>query len=759
MADYDLGTAQGEIILKYDGSGVQSATSDLEDVSKKSDGLTGKLDKAGSSMGAVGSKLNKSVTLPLVAAGGLALKAAVDIDDAYDNIRFGTGAVGEDLDSLQRSFDNVAKNTPAKVGDVSNAIADLNTRMGLTGPTLETLASQMLELGRMSGVETDISSVTGAFAAFKIEGEAAIGAMDEIFQVSQATGVGVNELADRLSRSGTILGQLGFGFTESASLIGVLDKAGVDANAVIASMQRSLVSLARSGEEPIDAFNRVTAEIQGLVDEGRNAEALDLAGTVFGTRGAGQFVAALQSGKLSLDDLTASAGLSGDTILGVAAETADFAEQFQMVKNQATIALGKVGLSLFPLVSQAIETVLPLIVKLADWFGNLSPGIQQAAIMAGALVAAIGPILSIGSKVITLIKGISTAMTFLAANPIVLVIAAVIAVVAAFIYLWNTSDKFRNFFLAIWEVIKKAVQAATKAISTVMKAAWNTISTATKVAWELIKKLVIDPIKALWDFAKVTIEALVSFLGTAWDTIKTAAATAWELIRLGIVEPIEALWSFAQEVFNTMASFLSETWDTVKSAAGTAWELIKSAIINPLAAAWGWIQDTFNKVVGYFAGIWNGVVSTTREILGAVAGAVQDAFNTAVEWIKTPLNGMIRSVNWLIDQLNKIKFSTPSWIPGVGGKSFGISISHIPYLASGGVVSKPTLAVVGDAGLGNPEIVAPRKMLEEIFQSSTSKGSTINLTINNPTPERASDSLFRAQQKLAFLGLTGSEHL
>jgi len=70
----------------------------------------------------------------------------------------------------------------------------------------------------------------------------------------------------------------------------------------------------------------------------------------------------------------------------------------------------------------------------------------------------------------------------------------------------------------------------------------------------------------------------------------------------------------------------------------------------------------------------------------------------------------------MIRGLNKLKFKAPNWVPIIGGKSFGISIPTIPRLARGGVVSDPTLAVVGDAGPGNPEIVAPETMLRQIIR-------------------------------------------
>ena len=66
--------------------------------------------------------------------------------------------------------------------------------------------------------------------------------------------------------------------------------------------------------------------------------------------------------------------------------------------------------------------------------------------------------------------------------------------------------------------------------------------------------------------------------------------------------------------------------------------------------------------------------------------------------IKAPLNSVIGLINMAIDGLNKISFTTPDWIPGIGGKHFGVNIAKMPYLAKGGIVDKPTQAVIGEAG-------------------------------------------------------------
>lgn len=322
-------------------------------------------------------------------------------DDVTDTIRVGTGAQGEALDGLVQVAKNVGTSVPASFDQIGSTVADLNTRLGLSGETLTTVAAQYLEAGRMLGQDVDINSTTAAFNAFRIEGDSVSAAMDTLFQVSQATGVGMNELASGVQSVAPALQNLGFSFEDSVALLGSLDKAGLNSQQVMASLSKGLVTLAKDGEEPQAAFERVTGEIQAFVDEGNTAAALDLASQVFGTRGASQFIGALQSGVVNLEDMQAAVGATGDTILGVGAETADAAEQWQMLKNKALDALEPIGSALFTALGDGLSWVNSLLDG-ADFsaFGELLGFMSPLSIMFQAIqpllpsiMAVLGPAL------------------------------------------------------------------------------------------------------------------------------------------------------------------------------------------------------------------------------------------------------------------------------------------------------------------------------------------------------------------------------
>lgn len=87
-----------------------------------------------------------------------------------------------------------------------------------------------------------------------------------------------------------------------------------------------------------------------------------------------------------------------------------------------------------------------------------------------------------------------------------------------------------------------------------------------------------------------------------------------------------------------------------------------------------------------------------KTVLEGFKQIFKGVFDSLWAIVKAPLNLIIRGINSLIRGANQIKFDVPDWVPGIGGKRWGFNIPSIPLLAKGGIISKPTMAVVGEAG-------------------------------------------------------------
>ena len=349
-------------------------------------GVKGKLMGAGAAI--VGALGVKTIT------GGL-MSIGEEFDSMTDTIIVGTGASGDALDDLCDSAKSIAKQVPASFEDAGDVVQDLNTRMGMTGKDLEETGKRVIATGKLIGESVDVSKLTGSFNAFGVANEDAAAKMDYLFGVSQATGIGFNDLTGILETNAPVLQNLGFGFEQSANMAGLLDKAGMDASGTISKMSKALVNLTEPGKSVQETFQNVIGEMQGYIDKGDTAAALDIASKVFGTKGAAQFVGALQSGAFSLDDIANAALGAGDGIMGTMEATADWPEKWEILQNKAKAALEPLAGALMTgateamdLLGDALDGIDPeTIDELGETLGGaFSDGVQVALNFAGYII-------------------------------------------------------------------------------------------------------------------------------------------------------------------------------------------------------------------------------------------------------------------------------------------------------------------------------------------------------------------------------------
>lgn len=278
-----------------------------------------------------------------------------EFDEMTDAIIIGTGASGEALEALEESAKGIATTVPISFGEAGNIVQELNTRLGLTGENLDEVGQRVAAAGELMGSAINVESMSGAFAAFNVSADDMADQMDYLFGVSQSTGIAFDDLTRILESNAPALQGLGFSFQESANMAGLLDKAGMDASGMMGKMSKALVSLAQPGETAAEAYQRVLTEMEGYIEAGDEAAAMDLATELFGTRGAAQFVDAVQSGALAMDDLRDASLGAGEGIMGTYEATASWPEKWELLKNKAKEFLEPLGGALMDGLGMALD--------------------------------------------------------------------------------------------------------------------------------------------------------------------------------------------------------------------------------------------------------------------------------------------------------------------------------------------------------------------------------------------------------------------
>lgn len=470
----------------------------------------------------------KTVLAPLLtaAAVGGAFKGLYSIGETFDTmvdtIRIGTGAAGADLEAMAEIAKTVGSTVPTTFEEAGQTVADWNTRMGLTGDTLQKVASQT-EMLKSLDMAVDINKASAAFNAFNITGDAVVSQMDNLFRISQSTGAGIDAITSGVKNAAPALNMLGFSFEESAAMVGLLDKAGLNSQQVMMGMTKSLTSLAEPGETVQESFKRVAKEIQGFISKGDEAAAIDLAGKVFGTRGAPQMIAALTESGLKLDDLIDSANLTGDTIMGVGAETADFAENWQLVKNNAALALEPLGSAVFSALGVALEALKEPMQSVANFF-------QDNPVAVYVLAGALGTVLVAALVAVT--ASVWSFTVALLANPVTWVVVGIMALVAAIVALWANWDSVTAWVSDKWSAFTGWIKSGLDSLAEWWNQKWSAVTGFFSSTWGTIKTTAVEGFdslkKAVSEGISKAVELVSSLPGKALAALGNVAGFLYE---------------------------------------------------------------------------------------------------------------------------------------------------------------------------------------------------------------------------------------
>ncbi len=537
-----------------------------------------------------------------VVAGGIAAGKALygigeTFDEVEDTIRTGTGATGDALDGLVDVAKNVGTQIPAQFENIAPVVADLNTRLGLSGDQLQTVASQYLEAGRILGEDVDIETTTGAFNAFNIQAEDTEGAMDTLFRVAQTTGTSMNSLAGSVEKNAPALLGLGFSFEQSAAMVGVLDKAGLDADRTMAAMGKGMVTLAKQGEEPQAAFQRVTGEINGFLATGDDAAALDLAAQLFGTKGAPQFVEALKNGSLDMATLTDAAQGTGDTILGVGQDTMDAAEKWEILKNKGLVALEPLGSAVFSGVGEAL-----------DWVMQLVDSIDFQGFMDG----------------MPAVDGIASGVSGLASSIGAVLIPAIQAV-------WPTVQTVLQFVGAVLQAGLTIIQGVFNVIVGLFTGDWSQVWTGVgqivSGAWSLVTSL----ISGAWDFITNLFNLGKTALSNAWSAlwtgITTGVSSATSAVTGTVGGWISGIGSTISNGVSNIGRWWSNGWDRMISAVTST----ASNIDSEVGRIPGRITSALGNVGSLLYGAGRDVIQGMVNGIGSMGSAIWDAAKNIAE--------------------------------------------------------------------------------------------------------------------------------
>ena len=707
------------------------------------------MQQVGTKMTATGKVMTATVTTPIVALGTAAVKTAADFDSQMSKVQAISGATGKDMQSLRdkaREMGAKTKFSATEAGQGFEYMAMAGWKTGDMLDGIEGIMNLAAASGENLGTTSDI--VTDALTAFGLSAKDSGHFADVLAAASSNANTNVSMMGETFKYAAPIAGSLGYSAEDTALAIGLMANSGIKASQAGTSLRTIMTKLTgdvkisgkalgdvtiatANADGTMRPFKDILMDCRDAFSKLTDEEKVSAAESLVGKNAMSGFLALMNAGEADVNKLTKALDGCDGAAEDMANTMNDNLEgQLTILKSQ----LQELAISFGEILIPAVRSAVTVLQNIVDWFNKIPAPIKEVITKVLAVVAAIGPLLLVGGKIVsgigsiitvaskmgtvfTTIKTVAGALGgglqalwgVLMANPIVLVIAAVAALVAGFIYLWNNCEEFRQFWINLWEGIKSVVSAAWQAITTALQTAWTAISTAAQTVWNAISQFFVG----LWEGIKTVFTTAVTAIGTAlttaWTTISTAVTTAWtaistffsttwDTIKTTVSTAVDAVKTGLSTAWDNIKTKASTTWDNIKTHIGTAWdniktktgttvETIKTNVTNGWAAMKSNIGTAMENIKTVSSNAWNNIKSVASTAMTNIRTAVSNGLSAVRNTASSILNGVSNTFTSVFNGIRSHVSGVVSWLKGIFNFSWSLPHIKLPHFSISGSFS------------------------------------------------------------------------
>lgn len=695
--------------------GFVSAYNDLKVFGDKSATAEQKLNGLSSAFKTTGGLLSKNVTLPIVGVGAAAVKTATDFEAGMSEVKAISGATGSEFDALRDKAIEMGAKTKFSASDSADAFKYMAMAGWDASQMMDGIAG-IMDLAAASGEDLATTSdiVTDALTAFGLQASDSAHFADVLAQASSKSNTNVGLMGETFKYVAPVAGALGYSIEDTAVAIGLMANSGIKGSQAGTALRSTITRLAKPVGEAKDAVEELGISITnadgtmkplsqtmvelrekfaGLTEEQKAQYAAMLAGQE-GMSGLLAIVNASDEDFQKLtDEINNANGAAEDMASVMMDNTAGAVEQLKGALESAGILIG--------------EKLTPYIRKLAEWitglvekFNSLSEEEQDQIVKFGLILAAIGPVLLILAKVISvvstvvkafklfgttmttvktsidlvkagytglatqmggipkLVAGISTGFGGMLA-PIAAVIAIVAVLVGAFVTLWKTNEEFRDNMVGIWNSIKESINNFFDGVVERINALgfdFENITEVIKTVWFALCDVLAPVFEGAFNTIAIVLDGVFNQILSVMDIFIGLFTGNWEQLGegvkgvvSGIVETFANLGSnilgvigdIGAEILNKLgfekaAEGFQNFFDTLSDLFGQIPELLSSAIDTIVSFFTETIPNAFNSAIEAVQGFVDNIIEFFTV-------TVPEAFSTFVnETIPNAINSIVQ---------------------------------------------------------------------------------------------------------------------
>ena len=498
----------------------------------------------------------------------------------------------------------------------------------------------IMDLASASGSDLAITSdiVTDALTAMGYSASEAGKLADVMAAASSNANTNVELMGATFQYAAPIVGALGYNMEDTAVAIGLMANAGIKGEKAGTALRSILTRLSAPPKECASAMkalnisitntdgtmkplNEIVQDLRKSFNGLGEAEQAQYAKQIAGQEAMSALLSVVNAAPEDYNKLTEAVNnsngaaknmseimqnnLQGDmTKLGSKLEgiQIDLYEKFEPALRTGAEALNK----LLDVVNFVVDHSTEFVAAIAA----MAAGVATYVLYTTALT-----VMKEGWLALTVVQKAVAAAQWLvnaamSANPIGIVIAAIGALVAAFVVLWNNSEGFRNFWIGLWEKIQAVALPVINYIVDAFKLSWNNI----KTVWDTVSsyfELLFENVKAIF---KVATQIFSGDFSGAWETIKSIFANTGEWFKEHV---LGAIGKFFSNIDQFLTKYFGESWINIKNIFMGAAEWFKTYVIQPVSNFFG---NLCKSIGDFFSNAWNFVSSL---------------WNTVAEWFNT----------------------------------------------------------------------------------------------------------------------------
>lgn len=668
-----------------------------------------KLKNVGDNISSAGQKL-LPVTAGVTALGTASVTTAANFESSMSQVQATMGITKDAMSTVNGQSVNtmdtlskLAKKMGAETAFSASECAEALNYLALAGYDTQQMCDTLptvLNLAAAGDIALADASdmVTDAMSALGMGVDEAETMVDQMAKTASTTNTSVAQLGEGILTIGATAKSIKGGTAELNTALGILANNGIKGaeggthlRNIILSLQNPTDKAAAQmealglsvydSEGNMRSMNDILGDLNKSMDGMTSAEKSNIISTIFNKTDLSSVNALLANTGDTWDSLQKSITDSG----GAAQQMAD--TQLDNLQGQITIlksALEGLAISFGELLMPAIKQIVGWVQKFVDWLNGLSEGTKKTVVTIALLAAALGPVLIVIGKVISAVGTIMTIVpkiagvintvkgafaalnTTMLANPIVLIIAAIAALVAAFIYLWNNCDGFRQFWIDLWENVKQVAITVWNAIKAFFSQVWEAIKTIFSTVFEVIKTLVTTYFNLYKTIIETVFNVIKTVITTIWEAIKGVFTTVFNVIKTLVTTYFNIYKTIIQTVLTIIQTVITTVWNTIKTVIttvlnaiktifSTVWNAIKTIISAVVSGIKGLITGNFtavknsittimNTIKSTISTIWNTIKSTVSTVLGAIKNAVSSVFNGIVNAVKGAMGNVLNAV-------------------------------------------------------------------------------------------------------------------